>query len=629
MATSKAKTNVDQLNDFASWNAYSHQSTFEKLKETISVKDFGAVGDGVADDTAAIQSAVDAAGQRMIRRVLMDGTAYRITAPIIVSYSNVSIEITGKLIYDGSSASFVDSTNLKGAFSILGVLTGSPLVYSLSANMVEGSDTIQLPSVSAFSVGDFWKVRPSSSEWGPMSFMLEVTAVNIGASTVSFLYKSGWAISSGTSYTFQKIIPVRNVSVLLNEFQYNTTETGDNGVAGIAEQYTLDCNSVIGTATNTKYPGVLKRWCIGGVSSVKNLQVPQDITTGGMGYGIQQIHCIYSHAENTRTTKGRHVVDWSGCAYCVADGMYGSQSLANTTEFSCHLAYDHDNTLMNFMGWLSWDNLPTFGQSGKRLRAENGIAVGQLAWFNTTPDCSFTNVQVIGDIIVNADGATLTNVTQTSGTTRIWQSSTMSTRGTTEFISCDLTPATSTDFVNSTVTSPIRFIGGSVGPTNGVTLRGSTITSSGTAWSASSTAGATAVVYTPLLQLNGTFDYTPWRVLGTNCNLQFSGTLMNYNDTLNGFVDSRITSGTTKIKLSGDYNFATNTALWINWTGGGGNLQLSVAGATVSLGKIISAGGSGIGANGYMNFSGDTLVGTSVSRPVAGARVSFTGEQIL
>lgn len=50
-----------------------------KLRESISVKDFGAVGDGVADDTAAIQAAIDAAGAG---DVWMPKGNYKITAKL-------------------------------------------------------------------------------------------------------------------------------------------------------------------------------------------------------------------------------------------------------------------------------------------------------------------------------------------------------------------------------------------------------------------------------------------------------------------------------------------------------------------------------------------------------------------
>jgi hypothetical protein len=52
-----------------------------KLKDVVSVKDFGAVGDGVADDTAAIQAAINSS----LRIEFQKGSVYKITAPLIIT----------------------------------------------------------------------------------------------------------------------------------------------------------------------------------------------------------------------------------------------------------------------------------------------------------------------------------------------------------------------------------------------------------------------------------------------------------------------------------------------------------------------------------------------------------------
>ncbi len=87
-----------------------------RLRETVSVKDYGAVGDGVADDTISIQYAVNANPGRVV--FFTQGT-YRITSTIIIDvFGQGSYVSTSQFVGSGTSQTVIDNQSGGAAIKV-------------------------------------------------------------------------------------------------------------------------------------------------------------------------------------------------------------------------------------------------------------------------------------------------------------------------------------------------------------------------------------------------------------------------------------------------------------------------------------------------------------------------------
>lgn len=136
---SSAATDAEQVGYVPPFTGSVATNVELKLAQTVSVKDFGAVGDGVTDDTAAIQAAYTAAEALGGAEVCWPAGNYAITGTITcgeLSSTNASGGAT--LTYTGSGTAFVvegvNTSETHGQFHVMPYINRSSLDWNSGAD---------------------------------------------------------------------------------------------------------------------------------------------------------------------------------------------------------------------------------------------------------------------------------------------------------------------------------------------------------------------------------------------------------------------------------------------------------------------------------------------------------------
>jgi hypothetical protein len=140
------KPTSEQVTFLAAGSGASQRTVLDKLRDVVSVKDFGAVGDGVADDTAEIQACIDAAGGKIV--VFPFGN-YRINSTVNLPASSITIDLGKSTILPyGSSRGFYRTAPVAVATT------------TWASGFIRGTTVLGVGSATGMAIGQWLVIQP-------------------------------------------------------------------------------------------------------------------------------------------------------------------------------------------------------------------------------------------------------------------------------------------------------------------------------------------------------------------------------------------------------------------------------------------------------------------------------------
>lgn len=121
---------------------------YDKLAETVSIKDLGAVGDGTTDDTAAIQAALDL-NQTVYTPIYFPAGTYKVTSPLTFTSTGVNPDFVQALSLFGEASTNItnpDVTPYSGGTKIVTTLTSGTL-FTCTNSTISGLTNVSISNI--------------------------------------------------------------------------------------------------------------------------------------------------------------------------------------------------------------------------------------------------------------------------------------------------------------------------------------------------------------------------------------------------------------------------------------------------------------------------------------------------
>ena len=378
------------------------QRTVEsKLQDVVSVKDFGAVGDGVTDDTAAIQAAFASLSDK--GSIVINPGIYKLTDSISVSSKEIHVDARGaKFIVTANIEPFtfsnsedaelvnIASNYIKGstAISVSALSASYPRGYPVKviSNAVDPANRNIGAESSLYRVGE-WAFLDTGSTTTTLN-LVSPLRFTTGVDPTSTAGDEAYIDSYTTSAGARLLVPVRrSMSWIGGTFEFEDGHDGD-GWSKPVILITGYVNPIISDFVVLRgyQNGISLKGCVGAkISNCSITALTSNPASSQFGYGISEggtfgtkiNNCTFYHTRHGyTTTASRYATNSTNKASLISSGRTQSSVLSNcvgvgtasgVATFDTH----HDAESVIFSGCIAEGGNVGFALRGRDLQVSD------------------------------------------------------------------------------------------------------------------------------------------------------------------------------------------------------------------------------------------------------------------